>query len=99
MTLLMLRACRLIHTNNAYTPPQLWEWQRPHIDNLSRIARTFGHHMKQRFFLNVDVLYWENLRIWQTDYKPKPAHDHIAGWQAYLEWHRQIVSEVLEIAV
>ncbi len=35
-----------------FAPPQLWEWEQPHIDNLSRSARMFGHGMKQRFFLN-----------------------------------------------
>jgi hypothetical protein len=94
----MLRAYRLIYTNNIYAPPQLWEWQQPHIDNLSRSARTFGHHMKQRFFLNWKALYWENMRIWQRHYKPKPARDHISSWQELLGEHRQVVAEVLEIA-
>jgi hypothetical protein len=54
--------------------------------------------MKQRFFLNKKALNWENLRIWHTHYKPKPAHDNVPNWQAYLEWYRQVVVEVLEIA-
>ncbi len=95
----MLRAYRVIYTNNTYAAPQLWEWEQPHIDNLSRSARTFGHHMKQRFFLNRDALNWENTRIWQTHYEPKPAHDHIASWQELLAEHRQVVFEVQEIAV
>ncbi len=49
MPTFMLRAYRLIYTNNLYAPPQLWEWEQPHIDNLSRSARTFDHSMKQRF--------------------------------------------------
>ena len=44
------------------------------------------------------ALHQENYRIWPTYYKPKRAHDHIADWQAYLEWYRQVVVEVLEIA-
>jgi len=40
--------------------------------------------MKQRFFLNEKALNWENLRIWHTHYKPKPAHDNVPNWQAYL---------------
>lgn len=59
---------------------------------------TFGHHMRQRFFLNWKVLNWENLRIWHIYYKPKPAHDNVPNWQAYLEWYRQVGIEVLEIA-
>ena len=59
----MHRAYRLIYTNNAYAPPQLWEWEQPYVDNLSTSARTFGHHMKQRFFLTWKALNWENLRI------------------------------------
>jgi len=94
----MLRAYRLIITNYEYAPPQLWEWQQPHIDNLSLSARTFGHYMKQRFFLNRYALNRENTRIWHTHYKPKPAHDHIASWQELLAEHRQVVVEVLEIA-
>ncbi len=94
----MLRAYRLIITNYEYAPPQLWEWEQPHIDNLSRSARTFGHSMKQRFFHDRDALNCENTRIWNTHYKPKPAHDHISSWQTYMEWHRQVVAEVLEIA-
>ena len=31
-------------------------------------------------------------------YKPKPAYDNVPNWQAYLEWYRQVVVEVLEIA-
>ncbi len=34
----MLRAYRLIITNNLYAPPQLWEWEQPHIDNVPRDA-------------------------------------------------------------
>ncbi len=94
----MLRAYRLIITNYEYAPPQLWEWEQPHIDNLYRSARTFGHKMQQRFFLNKDALNKENIRICQTHYKPKPAHDHITGWQELLAEHRQIIVEVLEIA-
>ncbi len=94
----MLRAYRLVFTNNPYAPPQLWEWEQPHIDNLYRSARTFGHHMRQRFFLNEDALNCENNRIWHTYYKPKPAHDHIAGWEELLAEHRQVVAKVLEIA-
>jgi hypothetical protein len=93
----MLRAYRLIITNNPYAPENLWETEQPCIDNLSRSARTFGHHMKQRFFLNEKALNWENLRIWHTHYKPKPAHDNVPNWQAYLEWYRQLVVEVVEI--
>ncbi len=93
----MLRAYRLIYTNNPDGPPQIWEWEQPHIDNLSRSARTFGHHMKQRFFLNREALNWGNTRIWNMYYKPKPAHDHISSWQELLAEHRQIVAEVLEI--
>ena len=94
----MLRAYRLIITNYSYAPPQLWEWQQPHIDNLSLSARTFGHYMKQRFFLNRDALNRENTRIWYTHYKPKPAQDHIASLQELLAEHRQVAAEVLEIA-
>ncbi len=94
----MLRAYRLIYTKNPYAPPQLWEWEQPHIDNLPRSARTFGHHMKQRLFLNRDALSWENTRIWNTCYRPKPAHDHISRWQGLLAEHLQVVPEVLEIA-
>ena len=54
--------------------------------------------MKQRFFLNEDALNQDNTRIWQTYYRPKPAHDHIARWQEFLAQHRQVVAEVLEIA-
>jgi len=71
----MLRAYRLIITNYEYAPPQLWEWQQPHIDNLSLSARTFGHYMKQRFFLNRYALNRENTRIWHTHYKPKSVHE------------------------
>ncbi len=71
---------------------------KPHIDNLSRSARTFGHKMKQRFFQNRNALNWENTRIWQTHYEPKPAHDHISSWLELLAEHRQVVAEVLEIA-
>ncbi len=92
-------ATRLLpHTNNLYAPPQLCEWQQPHIDNLYRSARTFGHNMKQRFFLNRDALNWENACIWNTYYRPKPAHDHITGCEELLAEHRQVVAEVLEIA-
>jgi hypothetical protein len=94
----MLRAYRLIITNYEYAPPQLWECEQPHIDNLYRSARTFGHKMKQRFFLNKDALNWENTRIWHTHYKLKPAHDHIASLQELLAEHRQVAAEVLEIA-
>jgi len=31
-------------------------------------------------------------------YKPKPAHQDVANWQAYLEWYWQVVVEVLQIA-
>ena len=75
----MLRAYRLIITNYSYAPPRLWEWQQPQIDNLSRGAPTFGHHMRQRFFLNEDALNRENTRIWRTHYKQKTAHNHIAS--------------------
>lgn len=34
-----------------------------YIDNLSLSARTFGHRMKQRFFLDEEALYRENSRI------------------------------------
>lgn len=54
--------------------------------------------MKYRFFLDEDALNQENTAIWHTHYKPKPAHDHVADWQAYLEWYRQVVVEVLQIA-
>ncbi len=54
--------------------------------------------MKQRFFLNEDALNWENTRIWHTHYKPKPAHDHLSGWQEFLEEYRQVVVQVQEIA-
>jgi len=94
----MRRAYCLIITHYNDAPPQLWATEQPYIDNLSLSARTFGHRMKQRFFLNEKALKRENTRIWQTHYKPKPAHDHIADWQAYLEWYRQVVVEVLEIA-
>ena len=94
----MLRAYRLIITNNPYAPENLWETEQPYIDNPSRSVRTFGHHLKQRFFLNWKALNWENLRIWHTHYKPKPAHDNVPNWQAYLAWHRQVVVETLEIA-
>lgn len=94
----MLRAHRLVYDFSNFGPPQLWEWEQPYIDNLSLSARTFGHRMKQRFLLNEEALKQENSRIWQTHYKPKPAYDHIADWQSYLEWYRQVVMEVLEIA-
>jgi hypothetical protein len=58
-----LHAYRLVYDFSNFGPPQLWGWQQPHIDNLSRSARTFGHHMKQRFFLNEDALNLENTRI------------------------------------
>ncbi len=90
----MLRAYRLIITHYEYAPPQLWEWEQPHIDNLHRSARTFGHRMKQRFFLNRDALNRKNACIWHTHYKPKPAHDHIVSWQESLAEHRQVVAEV-----
>ena len=93
-----LRAYRLIITNYAYAPLQLWEWQQPHIDNLYRSARIFGHQMKQRFFLNKNALNRENTRIWHTHYQPKPAHDYVSNWQELLAEHRQVVAEVLEIA-
>jgi len=54
--------------------------------------------MEQRFFPTWKALNWENTRIWHTHYKPKPAHDHIASWQELLAQHRQVVTEVLEIA-
>ncbi len=94
----MLRAYRLIITNNPYAPPQLWEWEQPHIDNVSRSARTFGHNMRQRFFLNKEALNWKNTRIWNTHYKPKPGHDHISSWQELLAEHRQLIIKVVEIA-
>jgi hypothetical protein len=94
----MLRAYRLIITDNTYAPENLWETEQPYIDHLSRSARTFGHHMKQRFFLNEKALNWENLRIWHTHYNPKPAHQDISNWEAYLECYRQVVVEVLGIA-
>ncbi len=59
----ILRVYRLIYTNNPYAPAQLWEWEQPYIDSLSRSGRTFGHHMKQRFFLNRDALNSENACI------------------------------------
>jgi hypothetical protein len=40
----------------------------------------------------------ENLRIWHRYYKPKPVHDNVPDWQAYLEWYRQVVVDVLEIS-
>lgn len=98
MIFFMLHAYRLMYTNYTFAPPQLWETEQPHIDNLSPGARSFGHSMKHRFFLNKETLYRDNNRIWQTHYKPKPAHDHIAKWQAYLEWYRQVVVEVMQIA-
>ena len=94
----MLRAYRLIITNNPYAPENLWETGQPYIDNPSRSVRTFGHHLKQRFFLNEKALHWANLRIWHTHYKPKPAHDNVPNWQAYLVWYRQLVVETLQIA-
>ncbi len=62
------------------------------------LRRYVGHSMKQRFFLNREALNRENTRIWHTYFKPKPADDHIAHWQPSLQWHRQVVAEVLEIA-
>jgi hypothetical protein len=95
----VLRAYRRIYTDYTYAPPQLWEAAQPYIDNLSRSAPAFGHRMKQQFFLNEEALNQENNRIWRTHCKPKPAHDHIASWQTYLEWYRQVVAKVLKIAV
>ncbi len=94
----MLQAYRLVYDSSNFGTPQLWEWQQPHIDNLYLSARTFGHRMKQRYFLNEEALYRENSRIWRTHHKPNPAHDHIASWQELLAAHRQVVAEVLEIA-
>jgi hypothetical protein len=94
----MLRAYRLIITGNPYAPENLWEWEQPYIDNLSRSARMFGHLMKQRFFLNEKALNWENLRIRHTHYKSKPVLSNVPNWQAYLTWYRQLVVEVLEVA-
>ncbi len=93
----MLRAYRLIFTNNPYAPPQLWEWEQPFIDDLYLTARTFGHHMTQRFFLNRDALDHDNTRIWQTYYEPKPLSELYAGWQEMLAEHRQRIVEVQEI--
>jgi hypothetical protein len=36
----------------------------------------------------------ENLEI----KKPNMAHEHVADWQVYLEWYRQVVIKGQEIA-
>jgi hypothetical protein len=61
-------------------------------------AKTFNRRVVQWYFENWHALNKDNTRIWQTHYKPKPAHNHIANWQELLAEHRQVVAEVLEIA-
>ncbi len=78
----MIRAYRLIITNYEYAQPQLWEWQQPHIDNLSRSARTFGQHGKQRFFLNKEALNLGNYARMAHVLQAKtgaPPHRQLAG--------------------
>jgi len=94
----MLRAYRLTYPFSEYGPPQLWEWQQPYIDHLVLNARTFNRRVVGWWFEDWDTLDQDNTRIWQTHYKPKPAHDHIASWQELLVEYRQVVAEVLEIA-
>ncbi len=36
----MIHACRLTYPFSEYGPPQLWEWEQPHIDNLVLNAKT-----------------------------------------------------------
>ncbi len=94
----MLRAYRLVYDFSEYGPPQLWEWEQPHIDDLVLHAETFNRRVVQRYFDDWGALNEDNTRIWQTSYEPKPLSELYTGWQEMLAEHRQLVVEVQEIA-
>jgi len=81
----MLHAYRLAYPFSEYGPPQLWEWQQPYIDHLVLSAKTFNRRVVGWWFEDWDALDRDNTRIWHTHYQPKPAHDHTASWQTYME--------------
>ena len=90
----MLRAYRLVYDLSAHAPPQLWEWQQPHVDHLVLNARTFSRRVVGWWFDDWQALGQDNTRIWATYYRPKPLYD---PWQAWLPEHRQVIVEVQAI--
>ena len=78
----MLRAYRLVYPCSPHAPPQLWEWQQPHVDYLVLNARTFRRRVVGWWCADWDALDHENRRIWATYYRPKVrirAHRGLAG--------------------
>ena len=94
----MLRAYLLVYPARPHAPQQLWEWQQPHVDHLVLNARTFSRRVVGWWFADWQALDQDNTRIWETYYRPKPAFDHLADWQAWLPEHRQVIVEVQAIA-
>jgi hypothetical protein len=48
------------------------------------------------------VSHWDNISTGLEENleikKPNMAHEHVADWQVYLEWYRQVVIKGQEIA-
>ena len=94
----MLHTYRFVYPLDQHGMPQLWEFEQPPIDNLLLNARTFDRQVVPWYFEDGEALDQDNTRIWETYYRPKPAFDHLADWQAWLPEHRQVLVEVQAIA-
>ena len=90
----LIHAYRLVYPLSQHAPPQLWKYAQPSIDNLLRNARTFDRWMVQWYFEDRAAFDYDNTRIWDTYYRPKPLFDAFATWQDWLPEYRQLMIEV-----
>ena len=92
-----LHAYRLVYPDSPHTSELLWEWEQPFIDRLLWTAKTFRHQVVQRYFANWDELAQENQRLWNADYRLRPADDPSVMWQTWMAEYRTLVATVQEV--
>lgn len=93
----MIRAYRLVYPESVHAPPQLWEWEQPHIGHVIRNARTFRRHVVQRYFPAWEALAQENQRLWEVHYLPRALYQPWETWHAWLAEYRTLVLDVQDI--
>ena len=93
----MLDGYRLVYPDSPDIPPQLWEWEEPHIRSLFKHAGAFRWQVVQNSFLDWDALAQENQRIWDTHYQPRPLYESWCTWQAWLAEYHKLVRDAQEI--